>query len=56
MFIIADAKRGDIGNTSLKYAETFFKTYDFDAITVAPYMGEDSVSPFLTFLKNGLSY
>ena len=48
MFLIADAKRGDIGNTSLKYAETFFKTYDFDAITVAPYMGEDSVSPFLT--------
>jgi len=48
MFLIADAKRGDIDNTSLKYAETFFKTYDFDAITVAPYMGEDSVSPFLT--------
>lgn len=51
MFLIADAKRGDIGNTSLKYAETFFKTYDFDAITVAPYMGEDSVSPFLTLSK-----
>ena len=51
MFLIADAKRGDIGNTSLKYAETFFKTYDFDAITVAPYMGEDSVSPFLTISK-----
>ena len=51
MFIIADAKRGDIGNTSLKYAETFFKTYDFDAITVAPYMGKDSVTPFLTISK-----
>ena len=51
IFTIADAKRGDIGNTSLKYAETFFKTYDFDAITVAPYMGEDSVSPFLTISK-----
>lgn len=51
MFIIADAKRGDIGNTSLKYAETFFKTYDFDAITVAPYMGKDSITPFLTISK-----
>jgi orotidine-5'-phosphate decarboxylase len=51
MFIIADAKRGDIGNSSLKYAETFFKTYDFDAITVAPYMGKDSVTPFLTISK-----
>ena len=47
-FLIADAKRGDIGNTSLKYADTFFNTYDFDAITVAPYMGEDSVTPFLS--------
>ena len=45
IFLIADAKRGDIGNT-LKYAETFFKTYDFDAITVAPYMGEDSFPIF----------
>ena len=43
---IADAKRGDIGNTSKLYARTFFETYDFDAITVAPYMGEDSLSPF----------
>ncbi len=46
-FIIADAKRGDIGNTSAQYAKAFFETIPFDAITVAPYMGEDSVSPFL---------
>jgi len=46
-FTIADAKRGDIGNTSSRYAHTFFETYDFDSITVAPYMGEDSVTPFL---------
>ncbi len=46
-FTIADAKRGDIGNTGKKYAQTFFQTYDFDAITVAPYMGSDSVGPFL---------
>lgn len=46
-FTIADAKRGDIGNTSLYYAKTFFETYDFDSITVAPYMGKDSVTPFL---------
>ncbi len=46
---IADAKRGDIGNTSRLYATTFFKTFDFDAITVAPYMGADSVLPFLEF-------
>ena len=43
---IADAKRGDIGNTSNLYARTFFETYDFDAITVAPYMGKDSIEPF----------
>ncbi len=49
LFLIADAKRGDIGNTSKKYAETFFKRYDFDAITVAPYMGSDSVGPFLEY-------
>ncbi|MCB2207463.1 MAG: orotidine-5'-phosphate decarboxylase [Bacteroidetes bacterium] len=49
IFIIADAKRGDIGNTSAMYAKTFFETYDFDAITVAPYMGHDSISPFLAF-------
>ncbi|MDR1382076.1 MAG: orotidine-5'-phosphate decarboxylase [Tannerella sp.] len=46
-FIIADAKRGDIGNTSAMYARTFFGEMDFDALTVAPYMGEDSVTPFL---------
>ena len=46
-FIIADAKRGDIGNTSAMYAKTFFEEYDLDALTVAPYMGEDSVTPFL---------
>jgi len=48
-FTIADAKRGDIGNTSSQYAKAFFKTMNFDAITVAPYMGEDSVRPFLEF-------
>lgn len=48
-FIIADAKRGDIGNTSKMYAQTFFKEYDLDALTVAPYMGEDSVTPFLGY-------
>ena len=50
-FIIADAKRGDIGNTSSQYAKAFFETMNFDAITVAPYMGEDSVKPFLEFEK-----
>ena len=49
IFIIADAKRGDIGNTSKQYAKAFFETMDFDAVTVAPYMGKDSVSPFLQF-------
>ena len=48
-FIIADAKRGDIGNTSFMYARTFFDEYDLDALTVAPYMGEDSVTPFLQY-------
>lgn len=48
-FKIADAKRGDIGNTSKMYAKTFFETMNFDAITVAPYMGEDSLRPFLEF-------
>jgi len=47
--IIADAKRGDIGNTSQMYARTFFEEYDLDALTVAPYMGEDSVKPFLDY-------
>jgi orotidine-5'-phosphate decarboxylase len=48
-FTIADAKRGDIGNTSAQYAKTFFETYRFDAVTVAPYMGEDSIRPFLDY-------
>ena len=48
-FTIADAKRGDIGNTSRLYAQTFFETYSFDSVTVAPYMGSDSVQPFLDF-------
>ena len=48
-FIIADAKRGDIGNTSAMYASTFFGAMDVDSVTVAPYMGEDSVMPFLTY-------
>ena len=48
-FKIADAKRGDIGNTSSQYAKAFFETLPFDAITVAPYMGEDSVKPFLEY-------
>ena len=47
--IIADAKRGDIGNTSKMYARTFFEEYDLDALTIAPYMGEDSVTPFLEY-------
>ena len=49
IFIIADAKRGDIGNTSAMYARAFFEQMDCDAITVAPYMGKDSVTPFLSF-------
>src|ERR1700748_3732787 len=49
IFTIADAKRGDIGNTSEQYARTFFHTYPFDSVTVAPYMGSDSVKPFLQF-------
>ena len=48
-FIIADAKRGDIGNTSQMYARSFFEDLKVDAVTVAPYMGEDSVTPFLTY-------
>lgn len=48
-FVIADAKRGDIGNTSKMYARTFFEEYNLDALTVAPYMGEDSVKPFLEY-------
>lgn len=49
IFIIADAKRGDIGNTSALYARSFFEEMKVDAITVAPYMGQDSVSPFLSY-------
>ena len=48
-FIIADAKRGDIGNTSKMYAQTVFEEYNLDSVTVAPYMGEDSVKPFLEY-------
>lgn len=53
LFIIADAKRGDIGNTSKMYAQTFFGEYKVDALTVAPYMGEDSVVPFLEYENGG---
>ena len=49
LYTIADAKRGDIGNTSDKYAQAFFKTLDFDSITVSPYMGSDSIEPFLKY-------
>ena len=49
IFTIADAKRGDIGNTSSKYAKTFFETLNFDSITVNPYMGRDSIEPFLEY-------
>lgn len=49
IFTIADAKRGDIGNTSKYYAKTFFEYLNFDSVTIAPYMGEDSITPFLEF-------
>ncbi len=49
IFLIADAKRGDIGNTASMYAKAFFENLPFDSVTVAPYMGEDSVTPFLAF-------
>jgi len=49
IFTIADAKRGDIGNTSTRYAKAFFEDLNFDSLTVAPYMGKDSVEPFLAF-------
>ncbi len=49
MFVIADAKRCDIGNTAKKYAKTFFEMMDFDAVTLSPYMGEDSIVPFLEY-------
>ena len=48
-FIIADAKRGDIGNTSGRYAKAFFETYGVDAVTISPYMGRDSIEPFLSY-------
>ncbi|SHI76167.1 orotidine-5'-phosphate decarboxylase [Tangfeifania diversioriginum] len=51
IFLIADAKRGDIGNTSDLYARAFFEKLDFDAVTVAPYMGEDSVKPFMNYTE-----
>lgn len=49
LFTIADAKRGDIGNTSTRYAKAFFEDLNFDSVTIAPYMGKDSVEPFLAF-------
>lgn len=49
IFLIADAKRGDIGNTAKMYAKAFFEEMDFDAVTIAPYMGSDSVTPFLEY-------
>ncbi len=49
IFTIADAKRGDIGNSSKYYAKTFFETFNFDSVTLAPYMGRDSVDPFLSY-------
>lgn len=49
MFIIADAKRGDIGNTAARYAKAFFETMDFDAVTLSPYMGRDAIDPFLKY-------
>ena len=49
IFTIADAKRGDIGNTATRYAKAFFEALNFDSITVAPYMGRDSIEPFLEF-------
>ncbi|MFZ0389402.1 MAG: orotidine-5'-phosphate decarboxylase [Calditrichia bacterium] len=52
--VLADAKRADIGNSSRKYAETFFNTYPFDAVTVSPYMGLDSIEPFLQFSEKGI--
>ena len=55
IFTIADAKRADIGNTSKRYAKAYFDNFDFDCITVAPYMGADSVEPFLTY-KNKIYY
>lgn len=55
-FTIADAKRGDIGNTSTRYAKAFLEDMNFDSITVAPYMGKDSVEPFWLFKESTLSF
>ena len=52
--VIADAKRGDIGNTSKNYAQSIFDYYDFDAVTVAPYMGTDSIKPFIDYREKGI--
>ena len=52
--VIADAKRGDIGNTSKNYAQSIFDYYDFDAITIAPYMGTDSIKPFIDYTEKGI--
>ena len=52
--VIADAKRGDIGNTAKKYAQSIFEYYDFDAVTVAPYMGRDSIDPFISYSQKGV--
>ena len=52
--VIADAKRGDIGNTSKNYAQSIFDYYDFDAVTVAPYMGTDSIKPFIDYMEKGI--
>ena len=52
IMVLADAKRGDIGNTSRLYAKSFFEYYNVDALTVAPYMGSDSVKPFLEYENN----
>ena len=49
IFIIADAKRGDIGNTASQYARAYFVHFDFDAVTLSPYMGRDSIEPFLDY-------
>ena len=56
IFTIADAKRGDIGNTSIMYAKAFFENMSFDSVTVAPYMGSDSVTPFWNLKISGLLF
>jgi len=54
VLLIADAKRGDVGHSSRKYAETYFQTYPFDAVTVSPYLGHDSLEPFLEYEGKGV--